>query len=469
MVHRSWSNLACLAIVLACAGPLLAQPQSLSISGLRQFYSSPYLLDPANPFTALPCATLGKLVRFQLQGRTNLTQCFYDLSVVNSLYQQTGAPTFVIDNARTVSSPLTVLPRGTPVAWLAQYGITNNLIEAELADPDGDGVPTWQEYLTGTNPTSRNSAFLLTRIQLGNGCQITCNTELDWLYRVEYADVLNQWQTLQAGIIGTGNPTNMVDAQAARTAPARYYRIVGTYNPWQPDINKFAYIPPGTFTLGSRTSEPDRYDNEVPHPVTISKGFWMGKKEVTQAEYRAVIGSNPSSFTGDLQLPVEDVSWFDATNYCGTLTQQERASGRLPSRYEYRLPTEAQWEYACRASNQGMFCYGDDSDYSDLAQYAWYTINSGNQTHPVGTKQPNAWGLYDMHGNVWEWCLDWYGDYPTGSTTNPAGPRTGSYRVFRGGGWDYYGQYCRSASRDGGSPSSRANILGFRVTLVQVP
>jgi formylglycine-generating enzyme required for sulfatase activity len=206
------------------------------------------------------------------------------------------------------------------------------------------------------------------------------------------------------------------------------------------------WIRPGTFTMGSPSNEKDRNSNEVPQTkVTISRNFLMSKYEVTQAQYKAAMGSNPSHFRGD-NKPVENVSWDDAVAYCAKLTGKEKASGRLPVGYEYRLPTEAEWEYACRAGTTTRFSYGDDLDYGQLGEYAWNTDNCGGKstsggvatgtyqgTRPVGQKKPNGWGLYDMHGNMMEWCLDWYGNHPGGSVTDPQGPATGLYRVLRGG------------------------------------
>jgi len=168
---------------------------------------------------------------------------------------------------------------------------------------------------------------------------------------------------------------------------------------------------------------------------------------------------------------VETVSWDDATNYCATLTQQERAAERIPTNAVYRLPTEAEWEYACRGWTSTRFSYGDDESYTNLTNYAWYPGNSGGMTHPVGQKLPNPWGLYDMHGNVWEWCQDWWSDnLPGGIAVDPQGPQTGSIRVVRGGGWyvfDLGGDAwnCRSASRGYYSPGVRNFFIGFRVVL----
>jgi formylglycine-generating enzyme required for sulfatase activity len=209
----------------------------------------------------------------------------------------------------------------------------------------------------------------------------------------------------------------------------------------------------------------------------------MGKYEVTQGEYLALTGNNPSWFNGDrtaereadygvdLNRPVEQVGWDDAVAYCVALTQQERAAGRIPFDQAYRLPTEAEWEYACRAGTTTRFSYGDDPDYSGLADYAWYSGNSNGSTHPVGQKLPNPWGLHDMLGNVWELCQDWFGAYPGGAVVDPQGPDTGWYHVIRGGRWDISAKYSRSAFRydslvDPGD--SRHGKLGFRVVLAPV-
>ena len=196
----------------------------------------------------------------------------------------------------------------------------------------------------------------------------------------------------------------------------------------------------------------------------------MGKYEVTQGEYLAVMGNNPSYFqppnaTADTNRPVEMVSWDDATNYCWELTDRERLAGRIAANSVYRLPTEAEWEYACRAWTSTRFSYGDDPGYTNLKNYAWYDANSEGTTHPVGQKLPNPWGLYDMHGNVNEWCQDWYGDYVGGIVVDPQGPVAPSFRMFRGGQWGYYARFCRSASRNGDDPWNRENFEGFRAVL----
>ena len=212
--------------------------------------------------------------------------------------------------------------------------------------------------------------------------------------------------------------------------------------------------------MGSPSGELGRQSNETQHSVTISKGFWLGKYEVTQAQYEAVMGGNPAK-----NYPVYYVTWYDATNFCAKLTASEKAAGRLPSGYVYTLPTEAQWEYACRAGTTGDY----NVNGAALSDLGWYFDNSDSKTHPVGQKKPNAWGLYDMHGNVWEWCLDWYGSYPSSAVTDPKGPSTGSGRVVRGGGWETPADYCRSAYR-GYYPDSYGGYGsgGFRVALAPV-
>jgi formylglycine-generating enzyme required for sulfatase activity len=221
--------------------------------------------------------------------------------------------------------------------------------------------------------------------------------------------------------------------------------------------------------MGSPDSEVGRDADEGPRTtVTLSKGFWMGTYEVTQQEYTNAMGSNPSYFTSSLDQPVEFVSWNDAITYCSTLTSRERTSDRIPGNYAYRLPTEAEWEYACRAGTTTRFSYGDDLGYANLTAYAWYVDNSGSTTHPVGGKLPNPWGLYDMYGNVWEWCQDWHASsYSGGSVTDPAGPGTGSMRVVRGGSYYYGGVACRSANRGAMEQTGSRYDAGFRVVLTR--
>jgi formylglycine-generating enzyme required for sulfatase activity len=220
---------------------------------------------------------------------------------------------------------------------------------------------------------------------------------------------------------------------------------------------KLKLIPAGTFTMGEAGSSNE--SNEKPHRVTLTRPFYMGIHEVTNAQWKQVMGSVPSNWKEDAH-PAVGVSWKDAVEFCQKLSAlpEERKAGRV-----YRLPTEAEWEYACRAGTTTQYSFGDDEKL--VGDYGWFAGNSVKQTHPVGQKKPNAWGVYDMHGNVWEWCSDWYGDYSDGEVTNPQGPSSGSNRVIRGGSWINSAGHCRSAIRGGLIPSIRGYILGFRLAL----
>ncbi|MCY2993227.1 MAG: bifunctional serine/threonine-protein kinase/formylglycine-generating enzyme family protein [Planctomycetota bacterium] len=227
---------------------------------------------------------------------------------------------------------------------------------------------------------------------------------------------------------------------------------------------KLVRIPSGEFLMGSSDSDAEADSAEKPqHWVQITKPFYLGVYEVTQAQYEQVVGSNPSQFKGE-SLPVEMVSWDDAVAFCKRLSEmpEEHAAG-----HTYRLPTEAEWEYACRAGSTSKFAFGDAE--AELGKYAWYGKNSGNTTHPVGEKQANAWGLYDMHGNVWEWCQDWLGPYEAVPASDSSGPGSASFRVGRGGSWYGTAAGCQSASRSRDSPSYRYCSLGFRLAAVQSP
>ncbi|MBF0376733.1 MAG: SUMF1/EgtB/PvdO family nonheme iron enzyme [Desulfamplus sp.] len=228
---------------------------------------------------------------------------------------------------------------------------------------------------------------------------------------------------------------------------------------------QFAYIPPGEFMMGSPSSEPDRENDETRHRVTLTKGFYMQTTEVTQGQWKAVMGYPPPELyfkdCGD-NCPVENISWEDAREFIKKLNQN--GDGR-----EYRLPTEAEWEYAARAGtttpfNTGSCLSTDKANYN--GNYPLTGCSKGKyreKTIEVGSFAPNAWGLHDMHGNVWEWCEDWLSDYPSGSVTDPVGASSGSYRVIRGGRWNGGEWNCRSADRVGSSPSNRADDLGFRL------
>ena len=233
---------------------------------------------------------------------------------------------------------------------------------------------------------------------------------------------------------------------------------------------EFVAIPAGSFRMGSMMSPEEVaekyegkakwYKHEHPrHKVKLTRGFYLQTTEVTQGQWLAVMGSNPSYFKSCGQdCPVEQVSWNDAQAFIHQLNRKEGTD-------TYRLPTEAEWEYAARAGSSRAYCFGDDK--GRLSEYAWFEDNSSSRTHPVARKRANAWGFYDMHGNVWEWCQDWYGDYPSKSVSNPQGPSKGSYRVHRGGSWVKRARFCRSANRFKSYPDRRNRYLGFRLARTQ--
>jgi len=246
-------------------------------------------------------------------------------------------------------------------------------------------------------------------------------------------------------------------------------------------VGEYALISAGTFTMGSPTSEPYRGSGEDQHTVTLTRDFYIGLYEVTQAQWQALMGNNPSTFSScGSSCPVERVNWYEAVAYANALSQSEgfeacyTLSGCAGDPGEdmecsdnvgfsgldctgYRLPTEAEWEYAARAcTTTAWYCGSNESCVADIAWYA------GSTTQPVGQKNPNAWGLYDMSGNVWEWVWDWYDDFPS-SATDPTGPSSGQYRVFRGGGWGSDASGVRSADRNYRAPGNRTYDLGFRL------
>jgi formylglycine-generating enzyme required for sulfatase activity len=322
---------------------------------------------------------------------------------------------------------------------------------------------------TSTDPAAAQTPPSL-GIGLSGGVKITVAGTTGSVYVIESTGnpaQSNTWAGLSILQITTTNHV-FLDTAAPPTA-GRFYRAL-----LQTPPTNMVFIPPNTFTLGSPTNEAGRSSDEGPQTVvTLSHGFWMGKFVVTQGEYLAVIGSNPSGFPGDLNRPVETVSWPDATNYCAQLTQRDLAVGRIPPGSHYRLPTEAEWECAARAGTTTRYYYGDDPGAISLASHAWYGAIGGATTHPVGLKPPNAWGLYDMEGNVWEWCQDWYGTYPGGTAKDPQGPASNpiGVKVIRGGAWEAFESDCRSARRmaRGVSPFITDFVIGFRVVLAIEP
>lgn len=218
-------------------------------------------------------------------------------------------------------------------------------------------------------------------------------------------------------------------------------------------------VPPGTFQMGSGKWEDGRDKDENQHAVTISRPFYIGKFEVTQKQWEALMGTNPSKFNNAKgSAPVEMISWNDSVEFCKALCLQENVPQGT-----YRLPTEAEWEYACRAGTETPFCYGKKLT-AQMAHFDQMPYVGNTSTIPVGNFLPNAWGLHDMHGNVYEWCQDWYGDYTGASAVDPTGPRNGEKRLSRGGGWGIQSSYCRSANRCGDAkPEHKMFALGLRI------
>jgi formylglycine-generating enzyme required for sulfatase activity len=223
----------------------------------------------------------------------------------------------------------------------------------------------------------------------------------------------------------------------------------------------FRWIPPGSFLMGAGEKDPEGWTDETQHEVTLTHGFWLGETTVTQALWKAVVGENPSRFMGE-DLPVENVSWDDCKAFMQALNTRQPALHSC-------LPSEAQWEYACRAETQTIFHFGD-SITTDQVNYRGTEPLAGSpegeyrqKTVPVKALPANAWGLYQMHGNVWEWCQDWLADYTAEPQHDPVGPDSGQDRVLRGGSWDLGGRGCRSASRDGSTPGLRDDGSGFRL------
>jgi formylglycine-generating enzyme required for sulfatase activity len=355
----------------------------------------------------------------------------------------------------------------------------------------GVGLLAWAGYAQSPPALSVQVSNRSVRLRIAGDVGSACT--------IQWASSLyggNNWQFLTNLTPLSSSPYVVADTNVV-TAP-RFYRAFAQQVRTNVVTTNMVWIPPGTFVMGSPTNEAERQPNgwdETQHTVTISRGFWMGKYLVTQGDYVAVVGSNPSicrngidgtnsggtggPITNELIHPVEHVSWYDVSNYCALRTQQERAGGLIPTNYAYRLPTESEWEYACRAGTTTAFNFGSaiHGGMANFYDYHEYDASIGEihvanpavprlpRTTTVGSYQPNAWGLYDMHGNLWEWCRDWYDTYPTGSVTDPQGPPSGwLWKVVRGGEWGADGGDCRSARR-GYVGSGRFSNNGFRVVL----
>jgi formylglycine-generating enzyme required for sulfatase activity len=355
----------------------------------------------------------------------------------------------VIDSAATAppatappaTTPATPTPTPAPVSEPAaepEAPTTQTIVGRIYSEADNASLAGVTVTVKGTKlsvRTDNNGRFSLSEVPLA-AKRIT-------LAKSGYK---NQEAAIEASMLVGMEPivTEQPVAPAPEPQPATPARQV-----IEPEM---VYVQGGTFMMGSPTSEPERLDNEVQHQVTVSS-FRIGKYEITQGQWKAVMGSNPSSFKKGDNYPVENVSWNDIQTF---LQKLNAATGK-----RYRLPTEAEWEYAARGGSRssGYIYSGSNS----VGNVAWYRDNSSSSTHPVGQKSPNELGIYDMSGNVWEWCSDWYGSYPTSAQANPKGPSSGSDRVLRGGGWCDDAWLCRSAGRNDFDPGFRYYYYGFRV------
>lgn len=295
------------------------------------------------------------------------------------------------------------------------------------------------------------------------------------LRNAQCLSTLNRWELRTDGNEFIGCFAREEVAKEVREALEKYHQkqvkeinFFSWYNPnreekvfsFNGESVAFVWIPPGEFTMGSPEDESGRYNDESPqHLVRFASGFWMQTTPVTQAQWQAVMGNNPSYFKSvGSDAPVERVSWNDVQEFIQKLNSTTKET-------QFRLPTEAEWEYACRAGSTTTYCFGDDE--SLLEQYAWYDKNAGDTTHPVGQLTPNTWGLYDMHGNVWEWCADYWSatyervhaDGIVRSVLND----NREVRVIRGGSWSNQVWACGAAIQDGYAPSYRDDSLGFRL------
>ena len=345
--------------------------------------------------------------------------------------------------------------------------------EVLVSDIDMEGIP----LKAALNLIfSRTEAPSLTYLIRDDVVWITTVEEASWI--AEVADIDTELQS---------QPPHFSSEDAPDPVPTS--TVTAVDNPHDSIVTNsigmsLKLLPAGTFRMGS--SSGDRDEKPV-HEVTLTQPFFMGIYEVTQEQYERVMQANPSGFNGRTKNPVENVSWNDVVKFCDRLSSlpAEKSSGRV-----YRLPSEAEWEYACRAGTTTTYNFGEDA--ADLGSYGWFGDNSGDRLldvkailenadksnplarlhanncrpHPVGEKKPNAWGLYDTHGNVWEWCQNWHDHYATGSVNDPTGPGSGSVRTYRGGGWEITAGYCRSAFRSFSPPDNRHNFLGFRVVMI---
>lgn len=339
----------------------------------------------------------------------------------------------------------------TPTRWIDATAVSADRVEAADAEREAESAMSEARFDAAVSSYARASSILNEAIALHDAA-------LARLLRTAQSQSSSKERRKKA--VEEYLTYKPADADAKQLEST----ILALFGPKRGDTKTLAlgggvqatlvWIEPGLFMMGSPSGESGRDSDENPqHRVTITKGFWLGQTEVTQGQWQAVMGNNPSGFTGNDDHPVERVSWNDAKSFCKRLSEQTGSHVRLPS--------EAEWEFACRAGTTTPFNTGNTISTAQANYNGNYTYGSGGKgvnrakTMPVGSFSANAWGLYDMHGNVYEWCEDWYGDYPSGTAVDPTGPQTGLYRVLRGGSWDYGPKGCRSANRNWNTPDTR--------------
>lgn len=394
----------------------------------------------------------------------------FSLASAQDLYaQQAAAAVAAVDTLGVVTN-LTVTVSGagylsTPLVTLGGGGGSNATARASMQNGSVKGI---QILSGGAGYTSAPAVGIdppdmpVSVLDLGRGNSVTLMGEIGSTHELQSAEALGDGQAWASlGSVVLTNSTWI--STHASTSSQRYYRALlrGCERPAAPA--GMVWLPPGVFQMGTPASDQDFFANEGPQTtVRLSQGFFLGRKEVTQGEYAALAGTNGSTFKGNPDLPVETVSWSEAVAFCDKLTQREQAAGRLPATWRFRLPSEAEWEYAARAGSTNRFGFAGDA----IDENAWLADNSLGTTHGVGQKRPNAWGLFDLAGNVAEWCSDVYGSYPGRGTVDPLGAMIGQARIVRGGSGSTPASFCRAAARDARSSLGyRDAWVGFRVAL----
>jgi formylglycine-generating enzyme required for sulfatase activity len=445
------------------AGSVLSNPALLTVTAMPVAPSittqpSAQVVTVGNPVTFTVAAGGTAPLSYQWYSGTSSTTVTTPISGANSdFYAPSTALAGTIYFAVAVSNGI-----GTPATSNSVALTVNAAPVAPTIAINGSSTPNVTEGQSITFTATATGSTPYTYLWQQNGTSVGSNASTFTLALPRLADS------------GSSITVTVTNAAGSVTSSA----VTLTVNPLLVNLGSsmplnLTPIPAGTFTMGSPSSDPDYHPDETQHQVTVSQNFYMGTYLVTQAQWTQVMGANPSYFQtpANLQRPVEEVSYTDittaATGFLAKLNQNAIVSPGIPSGYVFRLPTEAEWEYACRAGTTTRFYWGDYSDANTtINSYAWYYGNDGATTEPVGGLLPNDWGLYDMAGNLQEWCQDWYGAYDSGPDTDPAGQTSGSYRVYRGGSWSGISLGCRSALRGFDYPDSHANgTVGFRVVL----